>query len=164
MYIKETFGISYFNRFAKFTNDPLEVWDNICLLINKDYPEALKDLLEFLETRQERNIRPNILRVLSEERPKSDLLVEYVLEQILNEKKSWDLPRIHETAANILGEQFGNDEKILHRLLENNKNNSLIGERVIIKFAKGWKVSKELQNIYKEITLNKRELSIDTLY
>ncbi|MNO42179.1 NACHT domain protein [compost metagenome] len=164
MYIKETFGISYFNRFAKFTNDPLEVWDNICLLINKDYPEALKDLLEFLETRQERNIRPNILRVLSEERPKSDLLVEYVLEQILNEKKSWDLPRIHEIAANILGEQFGNDEKILHRLLGNKKNNSLIGERVIIAICEGWKDSKELQNIYKEITLNKRELSIDTLY
>jgi hypothetical protein len=104
------------------------------------------------------------LRILSEEWPKSELLIEYLFEQILGEKKSWDLPKIYEVAASILGEQFGGDKTILFRLLENKRIDAYIEEKIIITLCEGWPDSDELQKLYEEIRKEQRELSIDGLY
>lgn len=165
-YLEGTFGSELFFRISKFANDPIDVWDELCILLNSDYPLVLDSLFAFLETRKERDITPNILRVLSREKPKSELLRLYLIEQIIGGEQdaSRKNPETYMIASEILGEHYGGQEQVLESIMENQELNAFVKEPIIISLCEGWPDSEQLDTLFTLMKEEKRKVSLEALY
>lgn len=171
-YIKGCIGddISTRFRFSRSDKDPLYFWDELSLLINEDYPNPKSELTKFLEDRKERTITPNLLKILSKERPKSPLLLEYLLESLSINQQSgkYNEYNLIYTSAKILGEQFRNDNRVLqlvsNSIYESKINESKINESALIAMCEGWPNDEKLKIILNHIKENKIGLNYMTYF
>ncbi|UZN01367.1 hypothetical protein OL548_33860 (plasmid) [Lysinibacillus sp. MHQ-1] len=136
-YIKNSLGEDISTGFTTYDSDPLEFWEKICLVVSDDYPEVKRDIIKFLETRTERTIKPNLLKILSKEHPKSSLLLEYIFEILERERGLSHEDELVYTAARILGKQFNNDPSVLKKVRDNALEPRL-NEAAIVALCEGW--------------------------
>lgn len=147
-YITSCIGEDITTRFSKFERDPLHFWEEISLVISDDYPEPKRDIIDFLENRTERTIKPNLLKLLSKERPKSSLLLEYLFEALKQKQKhrfDHDNELIY-TASRILSKQFKYDTSVLKTIREFALDPKL-NEAAIVAMCEGWPSDESIKKI-----------------
>lgn len=160
-YIKGCLGDEILNRFTKYDKNPLSFWEDISLLVTEEYPELRDEIVGFLEIRSERTIKTNLLKLLSKERPRSVLLLEYLLESLNPEKESED--GLIYTAAKLLGEQYNNEINVLEELMTELKEYRF-NEPVTIALCEGWPDSEQLIMINEFVKDNKPSMKYMTYF
>lgn len=161
--IKAAFGKEFWTRLNKSNSDMLDLWDELCLFAD-EYPSPRNEMLNFLESRGERNAKPNILRLLSRVRPKSPLLLEYCLKTLcIGEDRntcSWEETAV---AAELLGKNFDGDSDVLTHIISGSPKDHA-NEKVIITLCEGWSESEELNSIFERVSGQERPLSYATYF
>jgi energy-coupling factor transporter ATP-binding protein EcfA2 len=151
-HFQEEFWLRLFDRSSEF-----HVWNELAGLA-AEYPAPRQEVIDFLLAHNPKIGRVNSLSFLSRVRPLSNLTLEYCLTTLGFAEKpvgSKDPDQYADyrdklTAAEILGEQFGNSEDVLRRI-DVNKNKHRIDDLILV-LSEGWPESRELNDLFDELT------------
>ncbi len=161
--IKVAFGKELWKMLNKPNYDILNLWDELCQFAD-EYPSPRNEMLHFLESRNEQNAKPNILRFLSRVRPKSPILLEYCLKILCigdhRNDFSWNESVV---AAELISKNFGGDCDVLTHLMSGSPKDHA-DEKLILTLCEGWPESEELNSIFEIVTRQKRPLSFATYF
>jgi hypothetical protein len=159
--IKVALGSEFWSRLSKYKNDIFDIWNELCLFA-EEYPLPRDEALHFLEGREDRKAKPNILRFLSRARPKSSLLLDYCLKKLhIGDDKQDTSGEDAVVAAELLGSHFGNDSDVLAQIMSG-RAKSRIYQKVILALCEGWPESKELDQIFERVREQKWLLNYKT--
>jgi hypothetical protein len=158
-YIRDALSDDFLRRLSMHESDPLAVWDAFSMLA-EDYPSAREYVLRFLEDREERTARANLLAFLARLRPRSQVLLEYCLECYFTEHSYFGEALV---AAEIIGSHFGGIDEVLSRVLSE-KEFFRNRDRLVIALCEGWPESPELQRVFHEYKGRKVPMSRAAFY
>ncbi|MED2918694.1 NACHT domain-containing protein [Bacillus thuringiensis] len=162
-YIKSYIGEDISIRFNEYGEDALQFYEKISLIISDDYPGPKRDIINFLENRTERTITPNLLKLLSKERPNSSILLEYLFEVL---KPEYDFEQTDELiyiTSRILSKQFKDDMLVLKTIRDFALEPEL-NEAAIVALCEGWPRDEGIFKILKYVRENRFSLRYMTYF
>jgi hypothetical protein len=139
-------------------------WNHLARFAD-EYEQPKKELTEFIESRQKHVAEAEILYYLSRTQPGSTLLLDYCLYTIGLKERDPGIPppRSHDeyitqrdtlAAAEILGEQFGDNTKIPKEIYTD--QNKFQMDELILALSEGWPSSHELDLCFEELIKTRR--------
>jgi DNA replication protein DnaC len=154
--IKNQIGQEFWNDIF---HDLSYFWNNVCLFADED-DYVKDDTLKFLESQTQKIALPNMLRFLSNVRPKSQLLLEYCL-QTMSQSDPFAGDAIF-YASELLGKSFKGDKDIF-QLITSNKY-YYRNDHNVVALCEGWSGCNELETLYQNVCNRSINLTIVAYY
>lgn len=158
--LKEVFGEELYARLSKNSNFH---WDSFCALAD-DYTMVVDEILEFIESEKAKKITPAMLYLLERIRPKSSLLLNQCLKVLHDvDTDNFDYREKNIAVSEILGRNFGGNEEVLHKII-NQPPNYFKQEKIVLALGEGWPQNKLLDEYFEDVTKNNRKLPYYNLF
>ena len=161
-YIKTVFGDGFVKRFTKFSGID-DFWDSIAIYADS-YNEVSNDLLTLINA-NELPPTENVLQFLARVKPKSRLLLDYLIKFVNNFESPRNFLSLTQlfAATQVLGANFKNNKEALDKILEGRDRANLSDSLIALVFE-AWSGVSVADDLLKLLTKNKTPLSESTYY